>query len=262
MASQDHRGWRALGMHAYYLLGATYYLYHWLIIAGVGGLTAAGIIQYANANLKITITIIVAISALFLLSGIALLILNFRRRYRSANPGLKILSSESLYRVSSNTDYEYVRKITAMASLDGVNTFVHRFIWTGTGTIDVSTDTPGYSISLEDDNLTPRRKLVVRFDRSKRKREKFSFTYKFAMHDDAHTARNFLRTTIPEKVRHMQLRVSLPATICPAQFRRAMYMSSVSDIPVYEEMVATDGNTMLEWKIRHPRLDYEYGLFW
>ncbi|MGA8652765.1 MAG: hypothetical protein WB677_19500, partial [Xanthobacteraceae bacterium] len=77
----------------YYLLGLSYYIYHWFLIGGgVGLLVALGTYSYGSA---IIYTVVAAILSLALIAlGTTIFV-----GYKGSNPGLKLLSSRTVYRV-------------------------------------------------------------------------------------------------------------------------------------------------------------------
>ncbi|MGO9048343.1 MAG: hypothetical protein ACLQFW_15900 [Xanthobacteraceae bacterium] len=102
--------WASWGVRLYYLLGLSYYVYHWFLIGGgVGLLVALGTYSYGSA---IIYTVVAAILSLALIAlGTTIFVANLRKRYKGSNPGLKLLSSRTVYRVLADGKYQYSRHL-------------------------------------------------------------------------------------------------------------------------------------------------------
>ena len=77
-------GWKSWAVRAYYFLGATYYLYQWLIYAGGVGLVTAAVTGFFSSYDNIAM-VAGGLSAVALITGLVLLIATFRKRYRGSN---------------------------------------------------------------------------------------------------------------------------------------------------------------------------------
>jgi hypothetical protein len=253
--------WASWGVRIYYALGFSYYFYQWFLVGGGVGLaiTAASYVYGSGVFLVVTAA---AVSVILIIIGLVIFILNVRKRYKGANPGLKLLSSRTTYRILPNHEFEYTRELEVAAAFDGVDHFTHSFGWSGEGEIRALAPN-GYRAELIDDDRSTDKKLRVYFDRPHRKREKFKFHFTLAMTDTGNKARNFFRVTIHEKVRHLDCEVEFSADACPAKYKQAIYMSLASEIPVYEEELAIQREEhKILWPIPKPRFDYNYCITW
>ena len=256
-----NEGWASRGVQIYYLLGAAYYIYQWLIVGGFGGVVASIITAFLSSY-DLTAAIVGALSFLILLVGIVIYISSLTKRYRGLNPGLKLLRSSTTYKILENGYFEYIRGIEAKVSFHAVNDFTHIITWSGRGKLAIDVD-EDFRSEIVEDPTSSRTKLMIHFPRPYSKGEVVKFSYRISMHDDEGIARNFLRSTIYEKVRHMSLRVYLAPSIKASEFRRAIYMSGVSEIPVFEHTVPIDrGGMELSWDIDKPRLEHAYCIIW
>lgn len=261
MAKGDHNRWVTVGAHLYYWMGAAYYAYHWLIIAGGLGILATALGTYFLSWTGLWWAV-GALSVVTLGAGLLVYFYNWRARYRNINAGLKIMVSHSVYTIMASGHYQYWRELTVVAATDGVDHFTHLFNWTGQGNILPSAPN-GFHPELSDDPLSAKRRLRIYFDRPRRKGERFVVQYQMDMTDTGARARPFLRTTMHEKARRIVSEVRFEGTDCPERYTRSIFMSDVAEIPVHEEVITVNrGETSLAWEVKKPRLDYSYRISW
>lgn len=253
--------WATFGVRLYYFLGFSYYVYQWFLYAGGVGLIAAAF-AYALGSPALWLIVAVIASILSLIFGLTIFFLSVRKRYKSANPGLKILSSRTVYRILPSDTYIYDRELEVIAAFDGVDHFTHSFGWTGEGQVAASAGGGGRA-ELAIDNKSTRQKLRVYFDRPRRKRDQFKVAYRLEMQDAGKKARNFVRTTINEKTRLLDLEIEFPAEQCPDTYKLAIYMSDIAEIPVFEEVLPINRQDhKVKWTVHKPRFDYNYCVSW
>lgn len=252
--------WANIGVRLYYIIGFFYYVYQWFIIAG--GIAFLASLAGAYAFGAYFWWVFAAFVSLVLFAvGIAIWFSNWRKRYKGVNPGLKILSSHSVYKVLGDHNYEYHRELEVLASMHGVEHFTHAFRWTGDGELSVFAN--GNRAELTDDPKSLNKRLRVYFDRPRARGDRFKISYSLRMTDHGGDARRCLRTTIHEKVRTLTMEVSFRQEDCPATLKKGIYMSDISEIPVYEEEYSVGrGNNSISWTIRKPRFDYNYCISW
>ena len=113
-------GWKSWPVRGYYILGATYYLYQWLIYAGGIGIATAAVAGFFSSYDYLAMAF-GGLSAIAFVIGIVLLIATFRKRYKGSNPGLKLLSLNVVYRILPNNQFEYLRSVEASVGFPGVN---------------------------------------------------------------------------------------------------------------------------------------------
>ena len=253
--------WANFGVKLYYLIGFFYYVYAWFIIGGGLGVIASLVGSYTIGP-NFWWFVAGACSLIALVIGLGISFANWRKRYKSVNSGLKILSSHSTYRILPNKKFEYRREVELSASIDGVDHFTHVFGWTGSGRINVVAEN-GYRAELSNDEKSTRNRLRVYFDRPRAKGERLTVAYKFEMDDPAGQARNFLRTSMHEKTRKLIIQVIFAEGNCPARCKETIYMSQAAEIPIYDEdiLVAREQHSIL-WLINKPRLGYDYCISW
>jgi hypothetical protein len=252
--------WVSWGVRLYYALGFSYYIYQWILVGGgVGLLLSAGTYVYGSPILYPAIAGVISLS--LLIAGLIIFVVNLRKRYKGANPGLKLHSSKTTYRILPDHRYEYRRELEVEAAFDGVDHFIHVLGWSGGGTMVAAADF-GHQVAVEDHERSNDRKLRLSFP-PQRKRAKFKLRYSLSMEDTERKARNFFRTNISEKVRLLTTEIEFPAAGCPPQYKTSIYMSMVAAIPVFEkEMPINRQDHKVIWEIRKPRFDYNYVITW
>jgi len=260
MSDKKSASWISKTAHLYYYLAFIYYLREivlWVGIAGlVGNLTLIFYQKYVVAALGL------ALSVIAIIGGIILYVVGIKRRYRAANPALKLLSAATTLKVLPENRYRHFRVITFKARHDGVQHFNHRFSWSGTGNIDLRVGDPAMSGAITDHDKSVRKQLRITFDRPLKKGEEKTIEYTFEMTDTAGTARPFLSSTITEDVGRVSLRVMIE-TAQSKTFQRSIYMGSSSDIPMFEDKVASSpAECAIEWSISRPRIGFVYCINW
>jgi hypothetical protein len=253
--------WATFGVHLYYLIGFFYYVYQWFIIGGGAGIVVSLVGGYfGGSHFWWGIAGLVSLAALIV--GLSISFVNWRRRYQSVNSGLKILLSHTTYTILPNNHYKYRRVLDLVVSVHSVDHFTHFFGWTGRGPITASVDN-GHTAEITDDDKSIKKRLCIYFDRPRAKGDKFKIAFEIELQDVDGTARNFLRTMMHEKVRTLIAEIAFSDQNCPESIKRAIYMSDVAEIPVYEEdILVSRGQTSISWTVKKPRLNYNYCISW
>lgn len=257
-----HHGgrWASTGVRFYYLLGSAYYIHKWLVYFGVGGVLTGVTAYLWDYRFALIAAFIFALSIASLCLGVWLWIDDARRRYQSANPGLQIKRVEAIYRNLGGGKYEYTRRMEVVAKFQGVEGFRHKFGWTGGGRIEVRTDPSCIATLGDNDRIW--NKVLIAFPRPLAKGEIFTCYYTLSMLDTVNTAQKFLRMTLDDKSEHLSQTVILQSADRPVSFRRLMYVTQTSEIPVFEETVQLSPDKIVGWEIPWPRPNFVYGIYW
>lgn len=256
--------WANSGVWLYYVIGFSYYVYQWFIIGGGVGLLASLVGGYfaTGAFWPMIVGGIGLLSVVLLAVGLGIAFSNWRKRYKNINAGVKILSSRTVYSLLPDNKYLYRRELDLLASIHSIDHFTHVFSWTGHGAIVPSVDN-GCQFELVDDETSPKKKLRVYFDRPRAKGDQFKIAYQMEMTDTEGKARNFLRTTMHEKIRRMTNEVIFPENKCPVKYKRLIFMSDVAEIPIFEEEILLSREQyQISWHNEKPRLGYNYCISW
>jgi len=251
-------GWAA---RTYYVLGLLYYLYHWLVIGGVVGLVATAFAFYKRSP-ELVIILLLGFSLVAIAVGCGIWLRSAKRRLEGPNPGFKLLSLESSYKVCGDGKYHATRRIIARSVRAGADSYKHKFGWTGSGPIGIALvhSTPPASATIATDQLG-QKTCVVQFKRQLANGEQIEFEYAMDLIDDGGTAKPFLTTNITDWIsKELIMRVKLPDD-CVA-YRRGIYMSHAAEIPMWEDEVRRGSSHEAYWKISKPRPRYRYQIDW
>lgn len=258
-----HGKWVTFAARVYYVIGLTYYLYHWLLIAGAGGL-AIGVVTHAINRNHITFGL-APLSVSLLLWGIALLARKRALEFQSHNPGLQEKLSDSTYTVRADNSYYFSRRLIVQAKHDGVDHYVGKFRWSGGRHITaVPAASYPHRVTLSPQPHDIHMICRIDFERPLRKKEVLEFSYALEMRDIEGTAEQFISNSIYYRSEKVITRVRLdtpPPNL--RYYRRQILASNTADMPIYEERVnLQDGNEELFWEVKNPRIGYRYKIIW
>jgi hypothetical protein len=260
--AHGNSNWDSILARIYYMLGAAYYFVHWIGLLGIASLITS-LISILTQRVAVAV-VLFAIGAILVGAAAGLAIISPRRRLRGANPRLRIHSIEEIYTIIRNNRFDSTRELKVQALGDGIDSYIDKFIWSGSGNIIPRIDRPaGAQANVEDEPLGYRKILRVRFPRPLRRNETMVLRYTLELEDTAQSARPFLGVGMTEwKVGTLTLRVIWKANI-PAEYKRQMFLSNTSDIPVFEEVIPLN-RTCREaiWVIQRPRAHWEFRIVW
>lgn len=259
--------WDTLASRITYYLGALFYLYQWFLLLGIAG-TISSVVPQIRALLSDN-----SATYGFLLSvgvsvwGVMLWLKADSQRHRGYNPGLEILQVEDIYASKDNYSYTYTKKVTARALQHGVNSYTFKFQWTGTGTIAARVGDTHHTIQLLDERLGfLSRETTVYFERPLRRREMIALTFHLDLTDTGHTARPFLQGTVFDPIKGkiiFRVQFLRSSNSKPSKYKRAIFVSAVTNIPVWEEEVNLPPESYeASWEVRKPRPSYAYRITW
>lgn len=254
-----HGRWISAAARVYYLAGALYYLYKWLLVTGSGGLVLSAL-AYISTFPYIVYS--VAPLSLFMLAWGGLLAAKKKTiRLQSHNPSLEEKFLESIYTVLGNNQYRYLRRVIIKALHDDVDHYQHKFSWSGTanvGDIDSVMQAP-YMASVIRVRNSPSLLCRIQLDRPLRKGEERDLTYSLTLTDTAETAQLFLGHAGYSPIKGLILRINPAAGSNIRTYKRQLFASHTADIPIFEEEVTVPTTSPeLWWNIGRPRLGYLY----
>ncbi len=257
------KGWDSIASRVSHLLGALYYLFHWLIIlGGVGVITAFLSHLYLNAPVLLSFTVIV-LSVLSIGWGISFWLKANKRRFHGNNPSLQILECHDYYQILDVDRSRNTRRIKAKVLRDGVEYFSHKFQWTGKGLITVETTNSQLRAELKKDHRGIREECRIYFESPKRQGEIVDIAWTLNLQNENHVAKPYLSSTINDWVKEkVSLTAQFPDPGFATSYRKQIFMSGVADIPVWEKIVVEDGIQVASWIIPRPRPSYRYQIDW
>ncbi len=254
--------WSTFASRVYYALGMAYYLYQWIGIAGVFALIAAYL--PFQAGYYWPSFVISQIALILFIWCFTLWMRSTRFQFQSGNPGIKTLETDRRYSVLDDNHYEYYRKVTVKAKQHGVVGYNHYFHWSGEGKIEVAPlDGCKHHPCVLRPHLRTGQVCAVTFERPLRKGETTEIAYMLHLSDTKGTAEPFLSHTCHDKTNRLTLRVTFPPGNQARTFKKQIFLSPVSPLPIWEETGTTsqDSNTA-EFSISKPRVGSMYAIIW
>jgi hypothetical protein len=254
-----HGKWHSFGARIYYTLGILYYTYQWLFLTGLIGTI---ILPIAFYNYYWTTFLVAQPSIAFIIISIFFWLRKNKYQLQSANPNLYIVIAEINYELLGNEDYAYSRKLLVRALQHGVDHYEHKFRWTGEGKISVNYCNTDYKINIFPQSFGINEVCRIDFERPLRRKETREIYYKLSLKDDKKSARTFLAHTIYDNTDKVILRVKFSSIPSKDLYKKQMFMSGVTDCPVWEEIVQFSGSSEATWVIEKPRPGYRYQISW
>lgn len=258
-----HGKWETVAARVYYVVGLSYYVYHWLLLGGAGGL-AVGIFTHAIHRNYITFAI-APVSISLLIWGVVLWSKKKATEFLSHNPGLHEKLSDSTYTILENNRYRFNRKLIVQARHGGVDHYKGKFRWSGGGTVEaVLASSAPHHVTLSRQPHDIHMICRIDFERPLLKGEVLEFNYALEMEDLHHTAEQFVSHSIYYRTDRLVSRVRLePPPPLLRFYRRQILASPTADMPIFEEQVnLQDGREELNWEVKNPRIGYRYKIVW
>jgi hypothetical protein len=258
-----HGKWVTVAARVYYVIGLTYYAYHWLVIIGAGGVVLGLFTHAINRNY---ITFAVApVSISLIIWGLALWSKKRATEFLSHNPGLHEKLSDSTYTILRDNRYRFSKKLVVYARQGGVDHYKGKFIWSGGGPmVALPNVSAPHHVTLTRQANDFHSVCRVDFERPLRKGEELEFTVAIELEDRNHTAKPFHAHTIYYRTDRLIIRVQLENPPPDLRFyRRQLLASSTADMPIYEERVNIQNpQEELFWEVKNPRIGYRYRVIW
>lgn len=241
----------------YYVLGAGYYIYHWLLGSGVGSFLLTALQLVPTVPGTVVGTILFVPGALYWVNS-------RRREVQSLNPSLDILSETAVYETDSSGGYIYIRRLEVQSRQNGISTFRTKFKWTGEGCIAITSPHTSHTVQ-----HTPAVDGVwdlceVKLPNELRKGEKQAIEIRMEISE-------VRRAPLPLLVRHVDehyrggltLEVILPRENAFRHAAKEIYLSDRVMTPFKRYPEALDPAThIVEWRIPRPRLGCTYKITW
>lgn len=239
-----------------------YYLYKWVVLAG--GITFVSSVAVFPTFPRLSVTI-APLSLIACVFGLRIWHHAFRRRYQGANPGLDIFDQEITFVVLGNNRYRTTRRIRAKALRDGIECFKHPFQWTGDQQPPVFVSEAGYQKNIVFE--TPENGISnlarVYFDRPSRKGEKIEIAYSFEVTDATRPAKPFFAITTNDWVKKkLEVNVRFFEGHSFTSYCKQIFISSASEIPIFEQLGGLDERNSIQWVIKKPRPGFRYSIAW
>lgn len=173
-------------------------------------------------------------------------------------------SARFLYTVSDNElDYEQVVEIEVQALRDGVESFINKYWWTGTGEQKIELLSTGPFIEMAPVAREAWRYYRVNFGRALRSGETESVVIRQTMKDTGKTHEPILSKVVTEPLGRLILEARPPKTRTPNRVTRYEHATAFVLHPVRSEVIPFDrANWCIHWEIPRPRLGHTYTIRW
>jgi hypothetical protein len=173
-------------------------------------------------------------------------------------------SATFTYTISKNAvDYDQVVEIEIQALRDGINTFVNKYWWTGTGEQDIRVLSKGHFLEGPPIPREAWRYYRVNLGRALPAGSTERVVIKQVLKDQGKTHEPILSKTVTEPIGKLALKVNLPRNRHPAKITRNEYSSAFIINPVSSEIADFDTATwQIRWEISNPKLGHTYTIRW
>jgi len=235
---------------------------------------AAAILQFVTAASVITAVIgfIQRNWSVFLTAGIFSLgiILGLVFAYRAfiASTSLRVdvywKSAKYVYTISDDElDYEQIVEIEIQALRDGVESFVNKFWWTGTGEQDLRLLSIGHFLEMPPVPREAWRYYKVNFGRALNAGETETVIIQQTMKDTGRTHEPILSKVVTEPLGHLILEVHPPKTRPPSKVVLYEHATAFVLHPVSSKVVPFDRSKWcINWEIANPKFGHTYTIRW
>lgn len=257
-----HGRWVNVAARVYYVFGALYYLYHWLIIFGAGGLLVALFSHSASRNQIAFYALSPSLTAL--IWGLVIWSKRKTVEIQSQNPALYEMELHSTYILHGGGRYHYDRSLKVKARYDGVDHYTAKFTWSGGHGVQPNVHAQGpHTVTVMRAERDYQSVARINFQRPLRKGEVLDFMYSLELNDPQGQAKPFLAHTVYHRTDKVWLTIRFDTPPAIRFFTRQIFLSTSADIPMFEEVVNVPPNaTTLEWQIARPRIGYRYKIIW
>lgn len=145
---------------------------------------------------------------------------------------------------------------------DGVDRFMDRYRWTGTGKCTIKSLTSGF-------NVANHRKeefwdyFDVIFPHPLRKNEEADFTIEWELFDAGQAAVPFLSTMIDYETKHLSMRVILPPDLAPKGAYCYEFANYIDTLPISTQPTQWDAATQsINYDVPRPKKYHKYLIRW
>jgi hypothetical protein len=176
---------------------------------------------------------------------------------------VELLSKEIVYEYASDGRTMCQRKRLHIRALrNGVPHFTDRYSWTGNGTCDIRSLTPGFIINNQ------RKQEIwnyfdINFPHPLRIGQEADFTIEWELFDEKGVAIPFLSTMIDRETKHLLLRVILPPELAPTRAYCYEFANYIETLPeTTQEIKWSQATRSLSYDVPHPKRNHKYLIRW
>ena len=179
---------------------------------------------------------------------------------------VEILLKEIVYEYASDGKTMWQRKRLQMKVLqNGLIFFTDRYHWSGNGSHNLRSLTPGYSITNQrkDDIEGKWDYFDVKFPHHARNGDIFDFTLEWELIDDEKTAIPYLSTMVDRETKHLLLQVVLPRELTPTRAYCYVFASFMETLPVETHKIEwSPASRSIRYEIPQPKRSHKYTIRW
>lgn len=250
--------WTTFASRAYYVLGAGYYLYHWLFIAGA---VTPFLLLFRKWPAVIGYSI-PAVSVGLLMGSFQLWRRSLKHQLTASNPCLKFELEDLTYREIDDKTCESPRKLLVRA-IYPVDHYRHKFSWSGGGDVRIVPGEGIQSSRIEDSPVTEGEYLNLTFYRMLNRGESLQFEYSFELTNAKKPLKHYFGFTVVIPCETLILRVEAQPDLNVTSFRRQIFSSNRAELVLWEGPLVLQGQERLAvWEIPRPRFGFHYRISW
>ena len=179
-----------------------------------------------------------------------------------ASGEVTIVLKEIVYVYTDKNNIYQRKRFKLKAVKDGVFTFSDRYCWTGRGSCEIQSLTPGFTI------VNQRKQefwdyFDVQFPHPLRVGAECDFTIQWKLIDIDGIASSFLSTMIDTPTDRLSMEVNLPPELAPQNARLHEFRNYIDKLPIKTEAAQWDAATQsIRYDVVKPSLNHKYIIHW
>lgn len=259
--SQGHGKWLSWVARVYYLLGTAYYSYHLLFLLGITGVTTAILLRVKSG--PIVASVITTVSVFSLLVAVSFWRKVVRLQFMSPNPSLHIKRIIVDYHYMDPLNCDYVRTVEAVA-LYPTDRYCAKFKWSSDGQVTGEALAGAKKVDVSEQSTSMFNMCRVEFERMLTKNQTLTFSYRLKLRDARKPVKRFLGHVVDLPTKMLTLTVKLPQNEEVKEYRKQLFISTESEIPLWEEtqIVAEPWKKEIGWEIPKAKQGCVYRISW
>jgi hypothetical protein len=250
--------WESFGAAAYYFLGLSFYVYHWLIALGVGSSLLGFIVGYNRLWLLVLLNLI---SVLLVIGGITAWVIRVKKRLNFLNPDISVVSLVDTYSILGENEYTFEKQLSICALRTGTDTYRCKLRWTGGGNIAVAVEpATDWHVTRTTGTEALWEMLRVQAATPLQRNQTKPLTIRLTMTDTAAQAIPYSQKFVDDFYPNgFTMRVCLPSA--PKRVKKEIFFSPRSEIPIYQEE-HKQASPLITWRVRKPGIGRRYKIEW
>jgi hypothetical protein len=246
----------------YYVAGAIYYGYHWLLILGFFSAVASLLSFFLNRSPHLT-SCLTALSFCFIVLGVAYFYRAAKRQLSSRNPGLKINSIKIDYRIKQD-DCCSISKVLDCRANSATNFYEFKANWSGDGEYGVEFLRNVEKIDIKEDPTGHGKIATAKLLKTLNKNETYEFSFGVKLEKPIKPLKTYLAHSVDADIEKLELSVRLPPSCRLLSFSREWLIHKDSSQPIWSQKIPVENPSIDEfgWIVSRPRPGHYYRLVW